>query len=64
MKFSNVKIRNKIILLASFIILVFTTLIVFYIIPTVNTIIEDRTISKLTELVDLPYKELERQYDL
>ena len=36
----------------------------FYIIPTVSTIIEERTIAKLEQLVDIPYSELQRQYDL
>lgn len=62
MNFSDIKLRNKIIALASFIILVFSALIAFYIIPTVNNIIETRTITKLEELTDLPYKEIERQY--
>lgn len=64
MNFKNVKLKNKIILLATFIILVFSALIAFYIIPTVNNIIETRTITKLTQLVDLPYMELQRQYEL
>ena len=64
MKFKNVKLRNKIVVLALFIILVFTALIVFYIIPTVSNIIEDRTMVKLQELTDLPYSEMQRQYDL
>ena len=61
---NNIKLRNKIIALATFIIVVFSALIAFYIIPTVNRIIEERTITKLTELTDLPYKEFERQYAL
>ncbi|MBN2898852.1 MAG: methyl-accepting chemotaxis protein [Clostridia bacterium] len=60
----NIKLRNKIIFLAVFIIFVFSLLIALYIIPTVNNIIETRTITKLTELTDLPYNELERQYAL
>jgi methyl-accepting chemotaxis protein len=60
----NIKIRNKIVFLALFIIIVFTGMIAFYIIPTVSGIIEDRTIVKLQELVDLPYSEIERQYQL
>jgi methyl-accepting chemotaxis protein len=64
MNLKNIKLRNKIIMLAGFIILVFTALITFYIIPTVNSIIETRTITKLTELTDLPYLEIERQYTL
>jgi methyl-accepting chemotaxis protein len=59
----NIKLRNKIILLALFIILVFSAMIAFYIIPTVSTIIEERTIAKLEQLVDIPYSEIQRQYD-
>lgn len=62
--FKNIKLRNKIIFLALFIILVFSALIVLYIMPKVNQEIEDRTIMKLQELVDLPYAEIERQYEL
>ncbi len=64
MGLQNIKLKNKIISLALFIILVFTALIAVYIIPTVNSIIEDRTMTKLMELTDLPYKEVERQYSL
>lgn len=64
MHFKNIRIKNKILSLAFFIILVFSLLILFYIIPTVNRIIEDRTIVKLTELVDVPYSEISRQYEL
>lgn len=60
----NIKLKNKIILLASFIILFFSGLIVFYIIPKVNTEIENRTVMKLKELVDLPLSEINRQYAL
>ncbi len=38
-------------------------MIAFYIIPTVSTIIEERTIAKLEQLVDIPYSEIQRQYD-
>lgn len=64
MNFKNIKLKNKIIILALFIILFFSLLILFYIIPTVNKIIEERTIVKLNELVDLPYSEITRQYEL
>ncbi|MCH4889619.1 methyl-accepting chemotaxis protein [Acidaminobacter sp. JC074] len=64
MTFKNVKLRNKIIVLALFIILVFTALIAFYIIPTVSNIIEERTMVKLRELTDLPYSEMQRQFAL
>lgn len=64
MGFENIKLKNKIISLAIFIILVFSALIAFYIIPTVNNIIETRTMTKLMELTDLSYSEVERQYEL
>lgn len=64
MNLKNLKLRHKIIFLAGFIILLFTALITFYIIPTVNTIIETRTMTKLTELTDLPYQEIQRQHTL
>jgi len=64
MNIKNVKLKNKIIFLALFIIIVFSAMIGFYIIPTVSNIIEERTMVKLTELVDLPYSEIQRQYDL
>ena len=60
----NIKLKNKIILLATFIILFFSGLIVLYIIPTVNKEIESRTVMKLRELVDLPMSEINRQYAL
>lgn len=64
MGFANIKLKNKILVLALFIILFFSLLIMLYIIPTVNKIIEERTIVKLNELVDLPLSEIARQYDL
>jgi len=64
MRFKNVKLKYKIIFLAVFIIIVFSGMIGFYIIPTVSNIIEDRTMTKLSELVDLPYSEVVRQYEL
>ncbi len=64
MNINNIKLKNKIIILAALIIFLFSLLILLYIIPTVNKIIEDRTVDKLNELVDLPYSEITRQYDL
>jgi len=63
MNFKNVKIRNKILLLALFIIAVFSVLIMAYIIPTINNIIEERTVAKLNDLVDVPYTQLQNYYD-
>lgn len=62
MSFKNLKIRNKILLLALFIIAVFTILIMAYIIPTINNIIEERTVSKLSDLVDVPFTQVENYY--
>lgn len=64
MMLSNLKVRHKIAMLAIFIITVFVAMILFYILPTVNQIIEDRTVLKLTELTDLPLSEINRQYAL
>lgn len=64
MGLKNLKLRNKIISLALFIILVFSGVIILYIIPTVNNIIETRTISKLQDLIDIPHGEVQRQYDM
>ncbi|WP_430882928.1 methyl-accepting chemotaxis protein [Fusibacter sp. JL216-2] len=62
MNLKNLKLRNKILLLALFIISVFTILIMAYIIPTINNIIEERTVSKLSDLVDVPYTQMESYY--
>lgn len=64
MMLSNLKVRHKIAMLAIFIITVFVAMILFYILPTVNQIIEERTVLKLTELTDLPLSEINRQYAL
>jgi len=64
MKFKNMKVKYKVYLLAAFIITVFTLLIMLYILPTVNQVVEDRTILKLTEVTDLPLSEIKRQYEL
>jgi methyl-accepting chemotaxis protein len=60
----HLKLKYKITLLAIFIIVVFTALIVFYIVPKANNVIEERTIVKLQQLVDVPYSEITRQYQL
>lgn len=64
MHFRNIKIKNKVIFLAAFIILLFSLLILLYIIPTVNGIIEERTVVKLQELADLPISEIAREQKL
>lgn len=58
----NMKLKYKIILLAAFIILIFTALILLYILPKTNAIIEERTIAKLNDLVDLPLSEIDFQH--
>ena len=58
----NMKLKYKIIMLAAFIIAIFTALILFYILPKTNAIIEERTVSKLEDLVDLPVAEIDFQY--
>ncbi|GAU77075.1 cache domain-containing protein [Fusibacter sp. 3D3] len=58
----NMKLKYKIIMLAAFIIIIFTALILLYILPKTNAIIEERTISKLEDLVDLPLSEISLQY--
>lgn len=60
----NMKLKYKIIMLAALIIVIFTSLILFYILPKTNAIIEERTIAKLMDLVDLPLSEIQMQYDL
>ncbi len=57
----NIKIRYKIILLALVIILVFTAVILLYIIPTSNRVIEERTAIKLKNLVELTVAEVDRE---
>lgn len=64
MSFNNLKVKYKVLFLAFFIIIVFSLLIMLYILPTVNRVIEERTITKLSELVDLPLSEVSRQYAL
>ena len=64
MSFNNLKVKYKVLFLAFFIIVVFSLLIMLYILPTVNRVIEERTITKLSELVDLPLSEVSRQYAL
>lgn len=58
----NFRIKNKIYLLVILIILAFTSLISFYIIPTINNIIETRTIDKLSEFIDISSGTLDFYY--
>ncbi|MGB3368330.1 MAG: methyl-accepting chemotaxis protein [Acidaminobacteraceae bacterium] len=58
----NFRIKNKIYLLVIVIVLAFSSLISFYIIPTINDIIETRTIDKLSEFIDIASGTLEYHY--
>jgi len=55
MGLKNVKLRNKIAILAALIIVLFTGLILGYIIPTVSSNIEEQVKIKLESVTDLPY---------
>ena len=57
----NLKLRYKILILAFSIIIVFTAVIMLYILPKVSTIIEDRTAVKLEQLVDIALSEIKTQ---
>ena len=63
MLFKNMKLKYKLTALAAFIIILFTSLILFYILPTTNSIIEERTIAKLNDLVDLSLSEINMYYE-
>ncbi len=62
MNLKNLRVSWKIFFLAFIIIAVFTGLIIGYIVPTINGIIEERTVAKLSELVDIPYGKLDEYY--
>lgn len=59
---SKIKLKYKIAALFVMIIFAFTILIGIYIIPQVNDIVEERTIAKLNELVEIPYSVFEDYY--
>ncbi|BEP28907.1 methyl-accepting chemotaxis protein [Helicovermis profundi] len=63
MRLKDIKLKNKILALALGIIITFVLLIAFYIIPTINTIIEKRTVGKLDNLVDIAYGTIEKRYN-
>ncbi len=54
-KLKDVKLKHKVPALAALIIVAFTSMILFYVVPTVHKVIEERTILKLGELTDIPY---------
>jgi methyl-accepting chemotaxis protein len=60
----NLKLRYKILFLALSIIIVFSAVIMLYILPKVNSIIEERTAVKLEELVDIALSEIHNQQSL
>lgn len=60
--FKNLKLKYKISLLAVGVILAFVLLIVTYIIPTINSVIEDRTKIHLAQSVDVPISIITANY--
>lgn len=58
----NFRIKNKIYMLVLTIVLAFSALISFYIIPTINDIVETRTIDKLSEFIDIASGTLKYHY--
>ncbi|RKD21463.1 methyl-accepting chemotaxis protein [Caminicella sporogenes] len=58
----NFKLKNKIIILAAFLIFVYSGLIGIYIIPVVTKSIKEQTAKKLENLVELPYSIVEKYY--
>ena len=58
----NLKIKHKILALLFVIIIIFSGIIILYIVPKVNGIIEERTVVKLKELSDIPYGVIEKYY--
>lgn len=60
----HLKLRSKIVILATLILVVFMGFITLYVLPKVNRLIEDRTIDKLIELTDVATSEVKRQHAL
>lgn len=60
----NLKLKTKIIVLAVLILLVFTVFILIFVLPKANKLMEQKTIEKLEQLVELPLSEIDRQYAL
>lgn len=61
---TSLKLKNKIVLLAAVIIVVFVVFILGFVLPSATRIIEERTEIQLMNLVDLPLSEIQRQYAL
>ena len=60
----TLKLKVKIVLLAVLILTAFTGFIAFFVVPKAIDLLEERTLFKLQELVDLPLSEINRQYNL
>ena len=60
----NLKLKTKIIVLAVMILAVFMSFILVFVLPKANNLIEEKTVEKLEQLVDLPLAEINRQYAL
>lgn len=60
----NLSLKFKITSMAVAILLVFTMMIMFYILPTLNNSIDDQVELKLKELVEVPYSIFESYYDM
>ena len=60
----NLKLKTKIITLVILILAVFMGFILIFVLPKANGLIEEKTVQKLEQLVDLPLSEIQREYDL
>lgn len=63
MSFKNIKIRYQIIILALLIILAFGGLITLYVVPKINSVVRDRTMTKLEEFVEIPFSLMDKYYN-
>lgn len=62
MSFKQYKLRTKIIMLVTMIFILFAVFVVFWLIPTINDVIMDRTVAKLEHLTEVPLTVLQK-YD-
>lgn len=60
----HLKLKTKIIILAVLILAVFMSFILIFVLPKANGLVEEKTVQKLEQLVDLPLSEIQREYDL
>ncbi|HAS73486.1 MAG TPA: hypothetical protein DCS67_05020 [Clostridiales bacterium UBA8960] len=60
----NLKLKSKIVILATLILVVFMGFIMLYVVPKANRLIEERTVDKLVELTDVASSEITRQHAL